>query len=127
MPDESPVATTNDTLTLDSAQSKRDYIPKVLPVFKSGAYVDAKRKEDNNWYPGLISSVQYTVVNSAGKNEESPRGRKKIVTYNILFDDGDREPSAKAGRTSPAGAPIGRPGFGRRGPTPPRGASGGSR
>ena len=81
MPEESPVATTNDTLTLDSAQSKRDYIPKVLPVFKSGAYVDAKRKEDNNWYPGLISSVQCTVVNSAGKNEESPRGRKKIVTY----------------------------------------------
>ena len=99
VPDDSPnVITTSDTSKLDSTQSKRDNIIKEGPMWKIGAYVDAKWKGDNNWYPGCISNHRYTIMNFPDKNEGSPGKRKRVVTYDIKFDDGDTEDNVEKHR-----------------------------
>ena len=67
-------------------------------MWKIGAYVDAKWKGDNNWYPGCISNHRYTIMNFPDKNEGSPGKRKRVVTYDIKFDDGDTEDNVEKHR-----------------------------
>ena len=69
-----------------------------------GDYVDAKWKEDNNWYPGYIYGYGELKVMNRSKNDANPV--RKMVTYNIQFDDGDIEDNVEKYRIRPREDPY---------------------